>query len=845
MKYNIGIFLKLPFVSPNLIPVLHKSIASTMIKNYFKTALRNFWMHRIVTLINMLGLSIGVSAALAIYIIVSFDLSFDKFHADSDRIYRVVTDFSFMDKVVARLGKVNGPLPAAIKAEVTGVKTAAPFLEMKETNVLIPNQTSVPAKFTHESNIVIADRAYFELFNYSWLAGSARTALQKPYEVVLTSDQARKYFPNVPYNELLGKTVIYDSIKTTVAGVVQTPVQNTDLYFKDFISYATCLSNTDMRNMARLTEWPGVAWQLFIKTDEHANVADIEARINGAVKKFSKDFRPGDEQIEHLQPLRDLHFDPVYANFEKGRRASRATIYSLLVVAGFLLLLGCINFINLSTAQASKRAKEIGIRKTMGSSRWQLITQFLSETCIITFFSICIAIILTPFILNFFSDFIPPGVSFNYLDIKVWLFLFALLIVVTLSAGLYPAIILSGYRPTSVLSGFSDKAGGNSRGILLRRSLSVMQFVIAQFFIMVTLLVNKQVFYALHKDMGFRKAGIINISTPLNLRNTNKQQLFKDKISNIPQIELMSTGSEPPADENIGTWEVTYNDGKKQVKTTVQQRNGDENYLKVYNIKLLAGRNLLPADSMTAVLVNETYIHAIGFRNPADAVGASFDYEGNKRMIVGVVADFHQKSLRDPVAPVSIQAPHYRFNDRFFHILLKPQVAGSNDWSDAISSMKKAWAEVYPDVEFDYHFFDEEVARFYESDRRTSKLLSWATGFSILISCLGLLGFTVFNIGRRTKEIGIRKVLGASVVQLVGLLVSEIAWIIILSFVLVIPFAWVAMNKWLQNFAEHTTISWWIFILSGIGMLFAAILTSGFQTAKAAIANPTKSLRKD
>ncbi|GGB21857.1 FtsX-like permease family protein [Mucilaginibacter rubeus] len=816
-----------------------------MIKNYFKAALRNFRAHRFFTFVNIVGLAIGVSAALAIYVIVSFDLSFDRFHNDSDRIYRVVTDFSYMDKVVAKLGMVNGPLPAIVKAEATGIKTATRFLEMKNTDVQVPDETSSPVKFRGESSIVLADDEYFNLFNYKWLAGSPATALREPYQVVLTSDQARKYFPNAPYNQLLGKTVIYDSIKTTVSGIVQTPAQNTDFYFKDFISYPTCLHNANLKNMTRLTEWPGVVWQLFIKIDKHANAADIEERINGLLKKYNKELRPGDGQTEHLQSFRDLHFDLVYPNLEKGRRASKTTLYSLLIVAGFLLLLGSINFINLSTAQAAQRAREIGIRKTMGSSRWQLIVQFLSETLVITLVAICIAMVLTPVILKFFADFIPPGVSVNYFDSNLLLFLFTLLITVTLLAGLYPAIILSGYRPVSVLHNLPNKDTGNSGGTLLRKSLSVTQFIIAQFFIMTTLLVNKQVFYALHKDMGFSKDGIINISTPLNTINTNKQQLFKDKISQIPQIDLMSIGSEPPADEKIGVWEVTYNDGKKEVKATLQQRNGDENYLKVYRIKLLAGRNLQPADSLTAVLVNEKYTHMIGFQNPADAVGASFDYEGNKRMIVGVVADFYQKSLRNPIMPMSIQTPHYRFNDRFFHILLKPQTTGNNDWSNAIGRMRKAWTEVYPDIEFDYHFFDEEVARFYDGEQRTSKLLGWATGLSILISCLGLLGLTIFNTNRRTREIGIRKVLGASVTQIVKLLSSEIAGLIILSFILVMPFAWFAMNKWLQSYADRTPINWWIFVLSGIGMLFAAFLTSAFQTIRAASSNPVKSLRND
>jgi len=848
-SYNLrGFNQSMPLILNHVSPlgVARETLTGNyMIKSYFKIAFRGFWRHKLFTLINVIGLSIGISAALAIFVIVKFDFGFDKFHPDGERIYRVVTDFSFMDKVVAQLGKVNGPLPAAIKDEVTGIKTIGSFLEMKETNVLIPGQTSIPKKFKNESNIVLTDAGYFNLFNYKWLAGSPVTALHNPNEVVLTSGQAGKYFPNIPVNQLLGKTVIYDSVKTTVSGIVQTPYQNTDLYFKDFISSATCLHNTNMKAMARLTEWPGAVWQLFIKTNEGANVAAIETQINDVLKKHNNELRPGDKQIEHLQALRDLHFDPVYANFEKGRRASKSTLYGLQVVAGFLLLLGCINFINLSTAKASMRAKEIGIRKTMGSSRSQLVIQFLSETFLLTLGAIVIALILTPIILKLFSDFIPVGISLNYLDTKLILFLIMLLMGVTFLAGLYPAIILSGYRPISVLNGAHNANSVNNSSTLFRKSLSVIQFMIALFFVMVSLLVNKQVYYALHKDMGFRKDAIINLNTPINMRNTNKQQLFKNKIISIPHIEMISTGSEPPADERIGTWELSYNDGKKEIKTTVQQRNGDENYLKVYNIKLLAGRNLQPADSMTAVLVNETYARIIGFQNPENAIGASFDYEGNKRTIVGVVADFHQTSIRDAIAPVSIQAAHYRFNDSFFHILLKPHVLGSNDWEEAISGIKKAWNEIYPDVEFDYHFFDDEIAHFYQNDQRTSKLLGWASGLSILISCLGVFALTLFNVNRRTKEIGIRKIMGASISNIIRLLLSEIAWLICLSFILVTPLAWLAMNKWLQNFADRTSISWWIFILSGTGMLLIGLLASSLQTVRAAIVNPVKSLRND
>jgi ABC-type antimicrobial peptide transport system permease subunit len=819
-----------------------------MIKSYFTISLRKLWKHKFFTFINITGLSIGISAALVIYIIVSYDLSFDKFHNDPGKIYRVVTDYSFMGEVVAHSSGVNGPLAATIKSEVAGVKIAAPFFTLDETNVYIPNGTDVPVKFRKEGNMVLADGRYFNLFSYKWLAGSAQSALEEPYQVVLTSDQAKIYFPGISYHQMLGKTILYDTIKTTVTGIVQTPSQNTDLYFHGFISYSTCLSNISLRGRVRPTEWPGTPPQssLFIKLADNVTPDNVENQINMLLKKNNPIGRPGGGQKDHLQPLNDLHFNELYPNFEKGRTANKATLYGLLVVAGFLLLLGCINFINLSTAQASQSAKEIGIRKTMGSTRVQLIIQFLSETFIVTLFAVIIAILIASVALKLFADFIPPGLKINYISRgDLLLFLIILTFVVTLLSGFYPALILSGYKPISVMKNLPNTVTGISNNALLRKFLTVTQFVIAQFFIMATLLVNKQVFYVLHKDLGFRKDAVINISTPAKSINTNLQQVFKNKISNIPQIEMISIGSEAPSSDKISSFEVNYKDGKKEVKTTLQQRFGDENYIKVYNIKLLAGRNLRPSDSATAVLINANYANAIGFKNPANAIGKSFDYEGDKREIVGVVADFHQKSLHTPIVPISIQAPHYKFNDRTFHILLKPQNAGNNDWNKAISSMKKTWKEVYPDDDFDYHFFDEDIARFYDSEQRTSKLLVLATGLSLFISCLGLLGLAIYNTNQRTKEIGIRKVLGASVTEIVKLLSTEVIWLIVLSFVLVSPMAWYAMNRWMQNFAERTTISWWIFLLGGASMLITALITSSFQTIKAAISNPTKSLRSE
>jgi putative ABC transport system permease protein len=821
-----------------------------MIKNYFKIAFRNFGRHKLFTMINIVGLSIGISAALVIYVIVNFDFTFDKNHRDSEKIYRVVTEYSFSGNVGYN-GGVTGPLAAAVKAEVTGVKDVVPFFTTGGMNVFIANKTDVPTRFKDQDNLVLADGRYFKLLDYNWLAGSAKTALNEPYQVVLTSDQAKIYFPKLSYNQMLGKTVTYDTIKTTVTGIVQTPRENTDFNFHDFISYSTALNNPALKDNLQLTEWGSTtsASVLFVKLADNASPANVEKQLNVLLKKHNppKKEDAGNKQLFHLQPLNDLHFNKDYNNFDGGHTASKTTLIGLLVIAAFLLMLGCINFVNLTTAQASQRAKEIGIRKTMGSTRKQLMIQFLSETFLVTLFAVIIAVLAAPSILKLFADFTPKGISVDYLHhTNILVFMFALILVVSVLSGFYPALVLSGYKPVDVFKNQANAGTSKTRNSFLRKSLTTVQFIIAQFFIMATLLVSKQIYYALHKDLGFKKDAIINVSIPYKNMNEGTKQVFKNRLAAIPQIEMMSIGGAPPSSGNTNSTEATYKDGKKEIKTDVQQKFGDENYLKVYNIKLLAGRNITRADSTKALLINNSYAKVLGFKNPSDAIGKILDYNDNKKMeIVGVVADFYQKSLHDAIKPLALLMTKNKFNNRTFHIALKPQTAGGDDWKKAISSMQKVWKDLYPDDDFDYSFYDKNIEKFYDAEQHTSTLLTWATGLSIFISCLGLLGLAMYTTNLRTKEIGVRKVLGASVAQIVTLLSTELILLIALAFVIVTPLAWYAMNKWMESFADRTTISWWIFVLSGAGMLLAALFTLSFQTVKAAVANPVKSLRSE
>ena len=426
-----------------------------MIKNYFKIALRNFWRHKLFTLINIIGLSIGISSALVIYLIVHFDFTFDKNFKDSDRIYRIVSNYTWAGQPGYNRG-VCGPLPGAVRTEVSGVAISAPFFSVYQPNVLVAAKSGTPVKFRLQENVVLADERYFELFNYTWLAGKPTTAFNGPNQVVLTTDKAKKYFPELSYSQMLGRVVMYDTLSTTVTGIVEPLKGNTDFVSSDFISYSSAQNNNTLKNELRPEHWGGTtpASQLFIKLSPNTTVAQVEKQLNEILKKHNPatPSNKGNTRSFALQPLNDVHFNDLYGTFNGGRTANKTTLYGLLAIALFLLLLGCINFVNLTTAQATQRAKEIGIRKTMGSSRVQLIIQFLSETFITTLFAVIISVAIAPVILKLFQDFIPAGIKLDILgQPDLIIFLLLLTVVVSVLSGFYPAVLLSGYKPVLVL----------------------------------------------------------------------------------------------------------------------------------------------------------------------------------------------------------------------------------------------------------------------------------------------------------------------------------------------------------------------------------------------------------
>jgi len=560
------------------------------------------------------------------------------------------------------------------------------------------------------------------------------------------------------------------------------------------------------------------------------------------LNKYNKDANKSasNSMTFRLQPLSEVHF---YYDSFGHRTAHKPTLYGLLAIAGFLLLLGCINFINLTTANASKRAKEIGIRKTLGSSMKQLVFQFLSETFFITVIATAIAIMLTPLLLKLFSDLLPAELTFDlFRQPSIMLYIFILTVGVSLIAGFYPAFVLSRFLPVTVLKDQTSKNKGQTRSVWIRKSLTVTQFVIAQFFVIATLIVSEQINYTLNKDLGFKKDAILNFSTP-RADSANNQNLLLQKLKAIPEIQTASVGFLPPASDGAAFTDVKYNDGVKDIKADVQIRWGDTTFLKLYQIKILAGRNVLQSDTIKEFVINETYSKVLGFQTPADALNKQLDFNGKKLPIVGVMNDFHEQSLHKPIDPVVFSS----FNSRnsYFHIALMPQNTGGIVWQNALLKIKKAYEQVYPEDDFSYSFLDESIAKFYQREQQTQRLLKWATGFAILISCLGLLGLVIYTTNTRAKEIGIRKVLGATVAQIVTILSKDFVKLILIAFVIAAPIAWWASYSWLQNFAYRMDMSWWIYVASGMGMVLMALLTLSLQTIKAATANPVKSLRTE
>jgi ABC-type lipoprotein release transport system permease subunit len=545
-----------------------------------------------------------------------------------------------------------------------------------------------------------------------------------------------------------------------------------------------------------------------------------------------------------LQPLADVHFNTKYEDMYL-RKAHLPTLYGLMGIAIFILIIAAINFINLSTALSVKRTKEIGVRKVLGSSKSKLVFQFLSETFLLTLIAVILAVLLVPPILSSMSTFIPEGVALELSKPSTIIFLALVCIITSLLAGFYPAKILSSFLPAVSLKGQGSEK--TNRRSYFRKGLIVFQFTVSLVFIIGTLVVGNQMHYLLNKDMGFNKDAVINFS-PEWRQGGDKAKLFAEKVRNISGVQLASADMGTPAEK--GHWGTIIECKETSAENVESQMiGGDENYLPLYQLKLIAGRNLQRSDTIKEFLINETCARTLGFKKPEDALGKMLttgmsDGDGRKNCpIVGVISDFHSQSLHEPIkAAFMIESKLFC---RSISIKLNTKGKKTSDFSGIIDNVEKAWKEVYPDEKFEYTFFDQTIANFYQKEKKTAGIMNLAMIVAIFISCMGLFGLAAFTSQQRTKEIGIRKVLGASVPGIITLLSKDFLKPVFISIVIASPIAWYFMHKWLQDFAYRVSISWWIFIIGGLAAIIIAVLTVGLQTIKTAVSNPVKSLRSE
>lgn len=807
-----------------------------MFKNHFKTAIRNFSKNKLITVINLLGLSIGISAAIIVFLIIQYDYSFDTYESGRNNIYRIV-----QENQQRKIPTTPEPMARSLRNDFSGIEAVAPIMQYYYWNnmVSVPQSNQRPIHIFHkQEGVAFVDENYFRIFPHQWLAGDT-ISLKQAYNVVLSQSSAQLYFPDISPEKIIGRTVVFgDTLRTIVSGVVKDLQSNSDFEYKSFISLPTIPLEESLKTQFSWGDWTSSRTPLMIKVYPGTNAAQINKSLAVFIKTLPKDaIIPSDHY--YLQPLRDVH-----TNKEFGGTVDISILRDLSWLVIFLLLLGAINFINLSTAQSILRAKEIGIRKTLGSSKKLLVLQYLSETFLLTTLAAVISLLITPLLIRSLAGFIPGGLKFDFLFHQpgVLVFLLLLILVVSLLAGLYPAFILANLRPSLVLKSQVFSNSGTTRTVWLRKTLIVFQFVIAQVFLIGMLVVHKQVHYSMQKDMGVRKNAIIYFRMPerlySNLDMSVKDSYIKKQLQSIPGVLEAGLGSFPPVSDISPITRIVSKDHNAQY--IVDARFGDTAYLNIYNIRLIAGKNVSTCDTPCEALINETLAKQLGYLQPQKALGHTIATNGSWLQIVGVTKDFNLASVRTPIHPFIFYSD--KNAGTTMHVALQPN---PDTWKTTIARIESACKKIYPNWDFDYTFFDKSIESMYKEDEQLSLLLDWSAGVAIFISCLGLLGLAIFMANSRTKEIGIRKVLGATVAEIVVLLSKDFMRLLLFGFSIALPIAWWQTHNWLQNFAYHTSLSWGVFASSGILMIIIALMILGIKIINAARANPVKSLRTE
>ena len=799
-----------------------------MFKTYLKTALRNLKRYKANSFINIAGLVVGFAAFLIIFLVIQYEQSFDDFHANKDQIYRVVRIGRDAANREYRTG-VPFPVTQGLRNDLPQLKNTAAIFGDNNVQVIIPAADGSVLKKFKEPNVFCAEPQFFQMFDYSLAAGNMKTALKDVNTVLLTKDVAAKYFGD--WHKAMGQSLKIYGETMKVTGILNNPPANTDFPLSVVVSYATLMKYSDPN------DWGSISDEnyCFVQLNKNTSLSQLTKQVDGFTDKRIKPVNPG--YFLSLQPLNEIHFDARYGNFT-GVTFSKDLILALSIIGLFLLIIACVNFINITTAHAINRSREVGVRKVMGSNRMQLIWQFLSETGIITLLalagSVIVVIACLSSINNLLSIHLTTASLFNS---RFVFFMLASFIVLTALSGFYPALVLSGFKSINVLKGV---IGNNNKGISLRRGLVVFQFVVAQMLIIGTLIIASQMDYFRTADMGFNKEAIINAGFPGDSLSRTKTGFLQNELKKIPGIQHVSFSAFAPSAG--GGWYTDLRTERNHSSTNpdmiICMKPADTSYFSLYAMPLVAGRVYFPSDTMREFVVNETVIRNLGIRNAKDAIGKMINVNGKTFPIVGVVKDFHVYSLRDPIGPVVMTTMKNQYGLANIKINM-------NQAKNVIASIQNTWNKYFPDYVFEYSFLDQSIADYYKQENQLSVLYKIFSGIAIFISCLGLYGLISFMALQRRKEIGIRKVLGAPVRDIVVMLSKEFTMLIVVAFLIASPIAWYYMHQWLQQYTYRITMGIWFFIATIVCSLFIAWVTVAYTAIKAATANPVKSLRME
>lgn len=812
-----------------------------MLTNYFKIALRNLSRQKGFALLNITGLAVGIAAVLLIFRMISYELSFNTNFANYDRIVRIVTNVQDGN---GETGYTRGiPMPAmqAIKSEVPQLVATARIKE-NWPNIIVPDEKGGPStvKFvTADQQICFfTENSLFDIFDFQWLAGDPKTALSAPNSLVITRQTAEKCFQN--WQNALGKTLLIDNDPMLIKGIVETPPPNCEFQINVLISYETILSNPKKYDY-RPDDWGSIStndqlYGLLADATQKTATADLISKVGQTQYRQMNDGKESDKQ-HVMQPLSDIHYNDNYGT-SVTNLISKERLWILGFIGCLVLLMACFNFINLSTAQALRRSNEVGVRKTLGGSKSVLFGQFMSETAIITISSALLGVLLawlTSPLLALISD-VPPEHPFLSQPI-VWAFTGGLTLVVTLLSGFYPALVLSGFNPIQALkNNVSPRSvGGNS----VRKGLVVFQFAIAQVLIVGTLITLGQLDFIRNRDLGFKKDLVYIFHMNPDSLTHAKLNGFKQRLAQIPGVRSVAFGSDFPSSGS--TWETNFSFGRgtadQKYSTTIKFGDGD--YLNTFDLHMVAGRWLEPSDTVKEYVVNETLLKKVGIANPMEALNQELRLGGGKYYkVVGVVKDFNAHSLHREVLPLVMSTNRKRIDSGGLQI--EP-----TNMNATVAAIQREYDQTFPEQVFYGRYYDEMIAEFYTDEARFSATCKGFGLLAIFISCLGLFGLAAHAAQRRTKEIGVRKVLGASVGSITGLLAKDFLSLVLVAIVCATPLAWYLMNAWLADFAYRIDVQWWLFALAGTGALAIAFLTVSYQSIKAALANPVKSLRSE